>query len=312
MIKRLLAKFNTIFVGLIVAAILAVAIWLVASSRLPEEKSLSVATGVLSGLSLTQRGGEVSATFQVTPHGAAPLNLNFTLPQHNLNLVARGLMIAQHTEVSVGYHALPFGNRAYAISANGQPILSFTDMVNAEDGKGQSNAWVAVAVYIFPAALIGLFVMLRRRHRRGDESSHPEPFSMNWRRLIAPILFVFMAGTFSAQMWSDPAMLRPFVGVFGAAPLGIPTRIAASALIALGLAPFFVMMDQSIAMLVRMREKGLRVGSAIGIFLSIANNWDALGPDCQFRRHFRCVLLSLLVFVALMASWIIATSRAGV
>lgn len=118
--------------------------------------------------------------------------------------------------------------------------------------------------------------------------------------MIAPLVYDF---------FTKPESLKPFVGVFGANPLGIPTPVASSLVFAAIVAPLVGMMWRGIELVLVLKQlEGRAVTGKFAIVAAAWRNW----AQPLVRLHARAMLGWLGLFVLMVGAWIIATEMAGV
>ena len=135
---------------------------------------------------------------------------------------------------------------------------------------------------------------------------------MERQRFRRTIIFGAFILFFIVQMGLElrkPEFLKPFVGVFGANPLGIPTVVAAGATMLAILLPIFAKVWHVIGLTDAIRQ---RQGKApLGVYSIGSAAWRNRFDPLVYH-YGRAVLIDLAAFIGVTTLWIIATAIAGV
>ena len=128
-------------------------------------------------------------------------------------------------------------------------------------------------------------------------------------------LYVLFLGASAHEAWTVPEFIKPVVGVFGKAPLGLPAPLFGWFLMIIGTLPLFVflwhVMQLMIATSATTRQPA-QVRDITGVARLFGSAFHLRGQDAQVARHFNLSLVAFTVFIALTITWIVATERAGV
>lgn len=331
MLSRLVQALRVAFIVVVVGFVIGSSLWTLLAGGPPQERTLVTLTGILGDVRIARGKGLASSTFTVTPAGGAPVDLHmsdFGRPD-----LAAAVAAAQGQTVTVAYRAAPLGNPVYAMATPAGPVLRYADAAAFERRDGRHTAEGALLIYVaLPVLLLATLAVIRRRARvRGQQIAgrsrpavvlparvtaaeiDPTRVAAGVGTVVPLLLFGFLALLLGREMATDPAMMKPFVGVLGPAPLGIPARYAAPVLLMAGIAPLFVAMSHGMAVLARLAQVDGRMPvGMVSILLAMRRNRDLLADDAAIRRHVRWTLAALALFLALCAAWIWATARAGV
>ena len=134
-------------------------------------------------------------------------------------------------------------------------------------------------------------------------------------RKVALLLYALVLGFAGHAFWTDPAMVRPVVGVFGSRPFGLSDPLFGFLLMAIGTLPLALMVWHLTLMTMALKASGYRPPSGHGMFGMTRLFLHAFlhrNENASIARHFHRAVLSLGAFIALVAAWIMATERAGV
>lgn len=134
-------------------------------------------------------------------------------------------------------------------------------------------------------------------------------------RIIGPLLYVLFLGASAREAWTAPDFIKPVVGVFGQAPLGLPAPLFGWLLMVIGTLPLFVFLWHLMQLVLATSAidgQPIQVRGITGVARLFGRAFHLRGQDAQLARHFKLALAAFSVFVALMIAWIAATERAGV
>jgi hypothetical protein len=247
----------------------------------PLEGSLKVITGTLANVNVVKYQDVSEISFDVIPADATRVSL------HMRAMSSKGITAAQDQAVTVKYKNALLGNPAYEVRTEAGPLVTYSETVALEDHTGVGKRPAMWGILILYGALpITLFALVRFLKRRSASSK-----TITFTVLI--VGFCTIAGFLLHDVWTDATMLRPFVGVFGKTPLGLPVELTASASVLLMLAPMATLSWH-----------------LLHLWMICQKHWK--GSRADLRRHAGLALLSLAIFVFLGGAWICATAKAGV
>jgi hypothetical protein len=277
--RRFLVFILLIPVLLLPVLLLATAVSVLLDPAAPLESSLTVVNGTLANVSVVKYQDAQEITFDVIPANADRVNL------HMKARSSEKIAAAQDQAVTVKYKNALLGNPAYEVRTAIGPLVTYSETValeaHADVGK-RPAMWRLLILYgALPLTLFALVRFLRRR------SASSQTISI----AVGAVLCCPIAGFLLYDVWTDAAMLKPFVGVFGKTPLGLPVEITASASVLLMLAPLTTM--------------GWHFFHLWGMIWRPSTRAD-------FRRRAGMALVSLAVFIVLCGAWIYAAAKAGV
>lgn len=311
----MLARICLAFVVAVALAVVYTAASGLLLGSVPDEASLRQVAGRLGDVRIAD-GPDASISFTVTPPQGAPLSLH--IRPFGKTRLAEAVARAEGRSVTVRYKSLLLGNPAYEIRSDDMPLLSYAEAaaaLRAEDERSTPERWRALALYVgLPFALWATFALVRRRRAAAagvaTSSIIEGPAqAARKRNLFVGVVFAALVLILVSRGFTEPAMVRPVVGVFGDRPFGLPNEVAATLCLLVGLTPLAPLLRHLAALSSRLSalDGKFRRGWLSLVLGAYKHRSDALA-----RRSAAGMILWLGAFMAIAGAWIWAAARAGV